>query len=216
MAIAAFMYAIFAAVTAWVLRVGEDFPLNAYILYAVIDHRLAVLNPFLSLISSDDYGRAFFWIPVALALWFTRYRRTSDSMIAAFALSVVLGEALKHLMYLPRPFTVLHVSTLISTAPDSSYPSGHALIVSTGALAAASLPWYLSIPLAAEAVIVSYGRVYVGVHWPLDVVMGWVLGAADVALINAFPQLPRAVDAVLQAVLGGLRRSGEAGRGHLD
>ncbi len=149
LAVAASMYAVFAAVTAWVLRVGgEDFPLNAYILYAVIDHRLAVLNPFLSLISSDDYGRAFFWIPpVALALWFTRYRRTSDSMIAAFALSLILGEALKHLMYLPpRPFTVLHVSTLISTAPDSSYPSGHALIVSTGALAAASLPWYLSIP----------------------------------------------------------------------
>ncbi|GGP19099.1 phosphatase PAP2 family protein [Thermocladium modestius] len=208
LAVAASMYAVFAAVTAWVLRVGEDFPLNAYILYAVIDHRLAVLNPFLSLISSDDYGRAFFWIPVALALWFTRYRRTSDSMIAAFALSLILGEALKHLMYLPRPFTVLHVSTLISTAPDSSYPSGHALIVSTGALAAASLPWYLSIPLAAEAIMVSYGRIYVGVHWPLDVVMGWVLGAADVALINAFPQLPRAVDAVLQAVLGGLRRRG--------
>ncbi len=59
--------------------------------------------------------------------------------------------------------------------------------------------------------MVSYGRIYVGgVHWPLDVVMGgWVLGAADVALINAFPQLPpRAVDAVLQAVLGGLRRRG--------
>ena len=64
-------------------------------------------------------------------------------------------------------------------ATDFSYPSGHALIVSVGAIIVLmTLPYYVSIPLFVEALIVSYSRVYVGVHWPLDVLSGWILGIA--------------------------------------
>jgi membrane-associated phospholipid phosphatase len=88
-------------------------------------------------------------------------------------------------MFEPRPFMVLGIEPLVIGDTDSSYPSGHALIVGTGAYASLHLPLYLRIPLLLEALLVSYGRIYVGLHWPLDVVAGWLLGIGNVELIRS-------------------------------
>jgi len=130
-------------------------------------------------------------------------------MVSAFILSLILGEFMKHVLYEPRPFLVLHITPLIHESPDSSYPSGHALIVGTGAYAAiVSLPWYISLPLTIEAVLVSYGRVYVGVHWPLDVVAGWLLAIANVELTRALPWYQDLIYLIMRKLLGWFSRSG--------
>lgn len=196
--VAAALYAAFAAVAALVLTKGEAW--SAPALLAVYD-RPPALSAILVPISVDDYGRAFFWIPAALALWLAggRYRASANLMIASFAISVVVGEALKHAFYVPRPFLVLNISPLVHETADSSFPSGHALIVGTGAAAAVELPWYVSIPLIVEALLVSWGRLYIGAHWPLDVVAGWILAAANVELARATP-LPALVDRIMSAI----------------
>lgn len=67
---------------------------------------------------------------------------------------------------------------------DYSYPSGHAMsAISFYGLLAASLTHSLSIPLGVTATLatgltlgVGFSRVYLGVHWPTDVLSGWVAG----------------------------------------
>ncbi|HZG40860.1 MAG TPA: phosphatase PAP2 family protein [Nodosilinea sp.] len=67
---------------------------------------------------------------------------------------------------------------------DYSYPSGHAMsAISFYGLLAADLSAGLSIPLAITAALalvvtlgVGFSRVYLGVHWPTDVLSGWVAG----------------------------------------
>jgi membrane-associated phospholipid phosphatase len=88
----------------------------------------------------------------------------------------------------------IHLSHDRSWAHLASYPSGH-LIVTTAmaAAAAAAVPW-LRRPLLAYVVLVGITRVTFGAHFPLDVlvgaVMGYEIGLFSTALLARTPLLP--------------------------
>ena len=68
----------------------------------------------------------------------------------------------------------------------SSFPSGHAATSFACALALARFAPMLTIPLFVLAGLIAFSRVYVGVHYPFDVLAGTVLG---LALATALPRL---------------------------
>lgn len=88
-----------------------------------------------------------------------------------------------------RPFLVNpEQDPLVGTPLDLSLPSGHA---STSFAGATLLAWYaprFALPLYALAALVAWSRVYVGVHYPLDILAGAALG---VAVALAFRALER-------------------------
>lgn len=108
---------------------------------------------------------------------------------ALFVLCAVLsGQALSSLLKLevdrPRPDLVSHLATETSL----SFPSGHAMLsavtyLTLGALAARFLPgrvtrlYVLSLAVLVT-LMVGASRVYLGVHWPSDVLAGWCAGFA--------------------------------------
>lgn len=98
--------------------------------------------------------------------------------------SVLMADAVnthlfKHTILRARPCTVLEgVQLLVGCANTPSFPSNHAANMGAFATIVALNARLFLIPAAAAAMLVAYSRVYVGVHYPLDVLVGSLLGVA--------------------------------------
>ncbi|TFB23688.1 undecaprenyl-diphosphate phosphatase [Lelliottia nimipressuralis] len=95
----------------------------------------------------------------------------------ALGVSILVSFALGHVFPHPRPF-VAHVGyTFLHHAPDDSFPSDHGTVIFTFALA--FLFWHRlwsGAVLMAAALAIAWSRIYLGVHWPLDMVGGFLVG----------------------------------------
>ncbi|OLD31622.1 MAG: hypothetical protein AUI61_04535 [Thaumarchaeota archaeon 13_1_40CM_2_39_13_2] len=139
------------------------------------------------LVIFSQYGREVVWGGIIILLLIfgkNQGRKTAVLLIIAFLILVPTGYFLKDEIDRPRP-TPLVLDNLLYKAPEGepAFPSGHSLIVSAGALI--MLLRYnhgkqkiLSLLLAAEAITVMYSMIYVGAHYPLDVVGGLLWGTA--------------------------------------
>lgn len=132
-------------------------------------------------IISNAGENGLIWLFVALLLYLSgpNMRRTSFLMLVALFISFVVGEeALKHIFQRPRPFLSLEGVNLLIASPGSfSFPSGHTANAFAASLVVARKVSRLAWPVLLLAVIMSFSRVYVGVHYPLDVLGGALLGA---------------------------------------
>lgn len=172
------MFIFYLIVSLYIKIVGEsNVPENLVILQFVINNRLQYLNGLMILLSK--YGREHFWILTMILLWIfgrDKEKRASLLMVLGFIIAIIFGELSKVIIMQPRPDVSFYL--IPENLNDYSYPSGHALIVATGSvIALLTLSPLIAIPLFIEAVGVSYSRIYIGVHWPVDIIGGWILGA---------------------------------------
>lgn len=108
---------------------------------------------------------------------------TALYVLVAVAGGQVLSSLLKFGVDRPRPELVPHLADVYTT----SFPSGHAMMSSVtyltlGALLATGQPrimkTYVLSVAALATLLVGLSRIYLGVHWPSDVLAGWCAGAA--------------------------------------
>ncbi|MHB8718436.1 MAG: phosphatase PAP2 family protein [Candidatus Dormibacteria bacterium] len=169
-------------------------------IHALTGH-VPALDELMRLLAGDlVYGA----VAILAVLWFHRHGLRAGLAVGIGAIVALLaGQLLGALFVEPRPFVVDHFTPLIAHAADGSFPSDHLLVL--GALAGGCLPASRRLGAAAMlmALLVAVARVYVGVHHPIDVVAGFLVGMACglgawTALDRATPLIER-LDAELQS-----------------
>lgn len=138
------------------------------------------MNPFWTFITSlGDSG--WFWLALSALLMIPRKtRKIGFTALLAVAIGALFTNViLKNLVARTRPYEVINgLHILIEKQHDFSFPSGH-----TCASFAAALVYYRLCPrkwgIAAVvlASLIAFSRLYVGVHYPSDVLVGVVIGA---------------------------------------
>ena len=146
-------------------------------------HLLDVIGKFVG----GDYFLYLFVLLVAL-LWFKigMHKRVYLAL-GSGAIAYVITGLIKHLIFRSRPFEILPVHQLIiDTERGNSFPSGHATVYFALAFAFWGTEYFW--PFITLATLGALGRVFVGVHYPLDILAGAVVGTITVLFLRKFFQ----------------------------
>ena len=143
-----------------------------------------------------------------VALWLTwsaRNQRTAFLAGVSALIALGLGQLIGKAFPRPRPYLSHAVNQLIPPSLDTSFPSDHAIL----GFAVAVMIWKYNrragAVLLALALLMAVARVFVGAHYPGDVLGGAVLGSLTSVALASF-SVRRPVPAVVGAVFRLLRR----------
>lgn len=116
-----------------------------------------------------------------------RYLKIAKMCLYALIVSGIIAAFLKLGFSEPRPYTVLeHVHQLVQPSEPNSFPSGHTSSTFSIATVLVNQFWQNKIivcVLVIFCVLLAFSRIYCGVHYPLDVVVGAMVGILSGALI---------------------------------
>ena len=127
-----------------------------------------------------DYWRIPLGLMIILLLIFGKKkgRIAVLFLVLGIALSDQLcNNVLKPLIQRIRPCNVLdNIHLLVNCTRAYSFPSSHAMNIFTGCILLSYTYRKIKVILLITAILVSYSRIYVGVHYPFDVLAGMILG----------------------------------------
>jgi undecaprenyl-diphosphatase len=144
----------------------------------------------------SEYGPAIFGLYL-LALWFSgstkmELAKNRQNALYAFTSALVglgIAQVIGFAWFRNRPYVDHPIHLLLPANPDASFPSDHA----TGSF---SIAGSLAISnalggklLLALAALVSFSRIYVGIHYPTDVIGGMLVGIISSWLVERYKEV---------------------------
>jgi len=122
-------------------------------------------------------GEAEFFLLLLPAVFWSVDLAVGARMIFAFLLSTYVNNGLKYLIAHPRP-PDLDPAVRLASAEGYGLPSGHAqsAVIVWGYLASAFRKTWLWIVALLLILLIGFSRIYLGVHFPTDVLGGWIVG----------------------------------------
>lgn len=147
-----------------------------------------ITNWLMPLVTSDNLLRSLYGLTMLTLLWKGNARQRWLVLASALVLVLtdqIVATLLKPLIARPRPCQILeHVNLLVSCGSGKAMPSAHAANAFGQAFLFAfyyvNLRWYL----LSLATLIALSRVFSGVHYPGDIIVGGLIGAA-IGLIMA-------------------------------
>lgn len=174
--------------------------MDVRLLYWINSHHCAVLDYLLWGISAaTDLYLLWFLLGVFVGLADkTRGKRIAICIFLALAFTYVSVDlVIKPLVARPRPFAALPgIRQLEVSLPGKmvkspfSFPSGHCASAMAGAWLLGAFYGRFRLPLCALVVLVAYSRIYLGMHYPSDCVVGLAVGLLCALLAKRVCRVP--------------------------
>ncbi len=145
-----------------------------------------------------DFGSIMAWFIIFVLMFLFGGQRTKKVAILGLSALLVANTVvyiLKVLVAEPRPFlTLANVDLLVIKDNSFSFPSGHTASSFAAAYVIGSKfkmnfrgrSYGLMYPMMAFAVLIGFSRIYIGVHYPVDVLFGALVGILSAILVLKF------------------------------
>ena len=152
---------------------------GGFLLFLQESVRNPILDNLMIFITSLGNG-GMIWIVATIVLLIPKKTRKAGIMSAVALLGslIINNNIVKNIVQRPRPFvTFTDLQIIIPIPSEFSFPSGH----TSSSFAAAAvfyrhLPKKLGLPSVILAGLIGFSRLYVGVHYPTDVIAGVLMG----------------------------------------
>ena len=152
---------------------------GGFLLFLQESVRNPILDNIMIFITSLGNG-GMIWIAATIALLIPKKTRKAGvvSAVALLGSLIINNNIVKNIVQRPRPFvTFTDLQIIIPIPSEFSFPSGH----TSSSFAAAAvfyrhLPKKLGLPSVILAGLIGFSRLYVGVHYPTDVIAGVLMG----------------------------------------
>ena len=149
------------------------------VLFVQENLRFEWLNPIMKFITSlGDEGI----LPIALVILFLIFKKTRKvGLTAGLSLgleAILINLTIKKIVGRTRPYMVNEAIEYITKRPsDNSFPSGHTgCVFAVASVLFYMMPKKVGIPAMIIASLVGISRLYVGVHYPTDIIGGFIIG----------------------------------------
>jgi undecaprenyl-diphosphatase len=162
----------------------------------------------LAVLTADFAAQALVFVALVVAaglwIWGSPSRRGAVLAVAiAAAIALGVNQLLGLLWFEPRPFMIDLGHTLLAHVPENSFPSDHATLV--WALGAGLIATGASVPggavVTAIGLAIAWARIYLGLHFPIDMATSGLVAACGGALARASqPPVERMLLPVTEAI----------------
>lgn len=153
-------------------------------------HRIEVFDPFIHFITNTAY---FFAIGVPVIMLIVGYSKKNKFIqfrgwyiLFSIFLAEIVSTILKYGVDRTRPFKIYPFIDKLTAGGSPSFPSGHTTdaFVLFFAIVIVFKNWKYRLPVLIWALLVGYSRMALGVHYPTDVLGGFIIGAISPFIIK--------------------------------